>query len=576
MNLLPNNLTFAVLVTDGGWRTDLTIRFCEYFSHRLNDEDFITKIIFPESVDEALKLCTTDYLLIQSGGNIPFSKFFFEALDRNAEENEDAVLGNIVLANDYATLDKSCMFFNLPLWRELGSPGFIDNIKEGPVFDISSHGFDKFHPEQIKARDEERMFVPGVCAHAGSGILIRQMEKFGKATSLSGIVVSGNHHFLDTSSPYHEIHSETIFEKLFLKNANRGLYSEFDDVLGDSVAEVLVAPAQGLKAYTLAQHFKSSTVIVYDSNLMALEFQRMIFSVEEPTLYGDIVASFLEAYPGVMFLDDFTKEEYTTVLPLQNVDVDFREVDAFSFEMENLVKSIPHDLTAVFDFSDIYVAPTNYYRRPLYQVQGLFAEIYSLIKSRIAPSQILGFAPGYQNMQNIEINTSRVQYQMDPTFDPTEKEDEVVEIEQEETESVEEPEVIQPTIFAPPTSPAVAEQNTKWSPPLSAELIAPPPPPTPSGVATDAGYTKTVRVTTDNGVEKHVTVFTKHQEFEDDFTAIFEYSMDEIEGVWSFKVGKPNHEKQIEFSNGMTHESFYKHLAQPVKINPKTASKYFK
>jgi hypothetical protein len=75
--------------------------------------------------------------------------------------------------------------------------------------------------------------------------------------------------------------------------------------------------------------------------------------------------------------------------------------------------------------------------------------------------------------------------------------------------------------------------------------------------------------------EGRIIVLTLRKEFAE-FNGIFEYRINEETGVWSFLVGAEGHEKKVEFSNGMTMESFLKHLHQPIKINSKSASTYFK
>jgi hypothetical protein len=72
----------------------------------------------------------------------------------------------------------------------------------------------------------------------------------------------------------------------------------------------------------------------------------------------------------------------------------------------------------------------------------------------------------------------------------------------------------------------------------------------------------------------NVIRIVKEQEFLE-FTALFEYYVNELAGVWCFKIGKLDDPRLVEFSNGVDINSFLKHLHQPVKINPKTAVKYF-
>jgi hypothetical protein len=69
-------------------------------------------------------------------------------------------------------------------------------------------------------------------------------------------------------------------------------------------------------------------------------------------------------------------------------------------------------------------------------------------------------------------------------------------------------------------------------------------------------------------------MLTKREAF-DDFIAIFEYTVDEMSGSWSFKVGVPDDDRRVEFYNGLTLETMKKHLLTDVKINPDTTRKYF-
>ena len=70
-------------------------------------------------------------------------------------------------------------------------------------------------------------------------------------------------------------------------------------------------------------------------------------------------------------------------------------------------------------------------------------------------------------------------------------------------------------------------------------------------------------------------LLTKMEVFEE-FDATLEYRVHEPTSTWNFKVGKVDNPKRIEFSNGVDRESFVKHLDMKLKINPKTAVKYFK
>lgn len=573
---LTNNLTFAILVNNGNWKTDLTIRFCEYFSHKFNGENFIKNIVFPSTINSALEDCTTDYLLIQSDGHIPFKKSFFKAIENSIENNSDIFLAHLELAHDYILIDDRCIFVNMKLWREVGKPAFASQVREGPRFKISQSTENKNRPAQIiiDSPNDDKCFVTAACSTSGAGFIIAQLNKFGKATSLSGVLTPDESHYLDSSSPYRELHTETFFEKKFLNHIRTNVFALEDDDMSqikNVSADIVVCPAQGLKPLNLVEYFKASKLVIFDSNPYSLELQKLIFSVEEPTLYSDIIETFQEEFPNANVINGWKEDEYAVVKPVKNINIEYKIVDAFSFEIEDLIKSINHKPSAVFDLSDIFVYPYNYYRRPLYQVQGLFAEIYSLMKSRTGATHILGYAPGFLNMDKIEVNTSSAQYELDPTIDPNAVEE--VEITSDEIEiPIEEdkPSVV----FAPETSLAPEENKSVYSLPSANEDVKNLQNTSIFVYAIDKGYTKTIRSGELNSVTKNLVVLNK-LEIYDDWVAVFEYFIDEITSEWSFKVGKQGQDKRIEFSNGLNGESFLKHLNQSLKINAKTAVKYF-
>lgn len=610
MKNLKNNLTFAVIVKDVAWRTDLTIRFCEYFSNKIND-DFLDKITYPDTIDEAIEKCETDYLLVQTSGHIVYEMDFFKSLEALAEMNEDIAIGFIEVAEDYLILNEKCLFVNIPLWKEAGRPKYKSGVHEGDRFKIGEYKNDNRRPFEVFIQPNDRTFVPNEASELGAELIIRQLEKTGFARSLLMFSQNNETHYLDVSTPYYEIRTDTIFEKTFLTNTRKKVFTNDTDKvypLETTAAEILIVPANGLKAYTLAEHFKVKEVVIYDMNPLALEFQKRIFSIDAPHLYGDIVRQFIEDFPEAIIADDWSADEFSVVKKM-DLKVRYENVDAFSFEMENLIFDIDRSIPAIFDLSDIFVYPYNYYRRPLFLVEGLFAQLYSHMKSRTGPTFIFGAAPGYQSLDAIEINTSRKQFEMDPTIDPYAIDESIPEEERV-------PIVVEPIMYAPDTSaPRIPEREDKksWFKSLRNAITAPqtiikevirevyidrmievPAPtiqvkPIPiidvnapievtipiEKLAEKFGYSIEKKDTQIAGNNKLATVLSKIVPFEE-FEAVFEYSIDEIEGAWSFKVGKTGMDKRIEFSNGMSYDGFLKHFREEVKINPKTAVRYFK
>lgn len=654
--LFKNNITFAVLEHDTGWRNDLTIRFVEYYAHSLIDENPLDKILYSKSVDEALKQCETDFLLVLSSGSVLPELSFFTVLSEQAEKKQDIFISKIVLLEDYAAIDSSCVLFNIPLWKEHGEVKFSSQVREGTRFAVMLEGDDKYEPNAIVSKPEEdNMYIPPACSMMGGGIVAKQLEVFGESSALLRHVNRGEFFYLSKKTPYYEIRTETLFEKKFLANISSRVFLSsgmMKDNEKTSSVDVVVAPAQGLKPITLAEHFSAKRLIIYDNSKEALAFQKLIFSARKPMLFSSLVEKFLRDNPTARVMDDWEAEANSVVVPLKGVKVDYYLIDACSFEMEELVQSFDAQVPALFDVGDIYTYPFNFYKRPFYQIQGLFAELFSKIKSRTGPSHIIGLAPGFIKLDDMHVNTSTehftklwdierveapevihpellvdsVEEEISPPSNlpawisnaaPPLKEQEVGKnfvskmaeklvswIKDEKKEivpprqmPVEEPSpppVIEEPVVPPAVAPPVIEEPVAPPPPAAIEqkthepeMIRIPVEPQPSiqqrraakqentGADQEAiaqGYEKNKRVDNIRGVRKNLIVYTKVEKF-DEFSAVFEYSVDES-GGWSFKVSKVGGVKKIEFSNGTNDEAMLRHLRQPVKINAKTALKF--
>ena len=76
-----------------------------------------------------------------------------------------------------------------------------------------------------------------------------------------------------------------------------------------------------------------------------------------------------------------------------------------------------------------------------------------------------------------------------------------------------------------------------------------------------------------NLVSKKTRICIPKEKFEE-FTAVYEYTLDEISEKWSFKVGKLGEQKRVEFSNGINVDGLLRHMRIDKKINPKTVIRY--
>jgi hypothetical protein len=207
----------------------------------------------------------------------------------------------------------------------------------------------------------------------------------------------------------------------------------------------------------------------------------------------------------------------------------------------------------------------------MYQVQGLFAELYSQIKSRTTPTHIMGFAPGFLNMDNIDVNTSHAQYRIDASIPPVEDD---IELTQDMLDMADEDTIIdEPVVFTlPEVKPAPSK--VEFTQTISIENAVIVPPPSPFDEALDFGYVKTTKLEKLSNSYKNFIVYTKKEVFEE-FEAIFDYYVDIGSTDWSFRVGKVGMDKRVIFINGSDPLTFSKHLNKQIKINPKTVLKHF-
>ena len=587
-------------------------------------------IIFPATIDSAIAECKTDYLLIQNGGHVTFSPDFFIVLEQAAEEATDLFIGNLKIENDYVVLKQDCLFINKKIWLECGQPRFSSKIHEGPNFEITAEiqNQDKYHPGQITVVGDERVFVTGECSLNGAELIVKQLDLAGGAVSFAAVVDPSSMFYLDSATPYKEVFAETYFEKKYLKPNLEKIETRYSQELDlpEIQPHLLICCGRGLRNHSLIETLKPSKVIVFDNNPNALEFQKMILGITEPKLYKEIVADFLteNPYADLLSLDN----QDVAVRPI-NATVEYKCVDAFSYELEDLLRNVDYSCSMVLDLGDTFVYPYSFYKKPFYQIQSLFTEVYSVVKSRTGATYVIGFAPGFQQMNELDINTSPLQYDERAAVVievPVEGEDEP-ELTQEMIDFIEEKEktsctsqVITPltdsTQFKRPDSSKVARSTKptfKWTAKKEEEVSS-----TeiavveevqidpqhldlfdkwmhdqliqfmnfenaqeeiqPVAVEEVAGeFQVGINTAVANGYTMieadSVYSLTKEEIFEE-FTALFEYRVDVSGALWGFNVSKVGGDKTVQFSTGVTNESLMKHLDQKIKINPKTAIKY--
>jgi hypothetical protein len=567
---IPNNLTFTLLASDlSDWRTDLTFRFCEFFSHKFNGDRFRELVTFQKTVDDALNACKTDYLLIQKPGNIPVERAFFEALEKIAGEKHIFV-GHIFAPYDYAELEPHCLFVNMKLWREHGRPAFASHDARSGI-KFTYVGADYRYPDSIHAVPcKETCFVPGRHVESGAALIMKQLEVFGSAYSFKSFTNDDELFYLDNKTPYHEIHCETIFEKRHLARMRSSVFAlDNDDVsaVESKHCHTLIVPAHGLKAYTLVEHYKPKHLVIYADSEEELHLQRLIFASPTTQTYREVMDFYLSVnfqnhgeHPRIV--DDWEADEFAVIKPIPNLVVEFKLVDVFSFQIEELIQSIEIEKDLTIDFSDIFVYPYNYYKRSFAQVQGLFDQVYSLLKSRKATSNIIGYAPGFTRCEidvvdipapagAVQISADLNVYSSSVISEEFLREISAVPVPKELVEKVQE---------------LVKDVEVKLDEPLAPEPVVAK---TPGiiEVASSLGFSLAYE---DGG---QVTVFTKQHAF-DQFTAIFEYRVS-ANATWILRISEFLSPKKLDFASGKDHVSLEAHMRNP-KINPKSLIKYLR
>lgn len=577
---MARNITFALLKPDTQWRTDFTTRFIEHANFRLNPGMTAETFLIVESVDEALDKCKTQYLLVQSPGNIIADESFYIDLVSNSIINKDLVFGTVKVEEDYMRLSESCLFINLDVWRTLGKPKFRGNGKEGPRFSIEKSAHDEISAVTKMAGGGSNTFVPPECSEFGADMLVKQLETFGRINCLPGIARKDSYYYLDKKTPYFEIHCESYFERQILSaklSEIRSLDLDSIDRMKDFNPDIIIAPAIGLKAHTLAEIYQPKKIIVYSENLSALRLQEAIFNIKRPEIYGDIIAEYIKTCPAV-FSDNCSAEHYAAVSCLQNVETLYANIDAFGYQMEDLIKSLDPDASVLIDFSDLYIQPFKFYKKPLYQVQGLFHELYSLLKSRTAPTRITGLAPGFQQMDHVKVNTDTVQFDVEAA---AKHEEQVKGVRGKFLPNLffALSKIGERTVDILPSFASAKPQSAKQ--PIAESAVKPETPVQPVTAAEPTlemfveanGWNEQRRSETINKVISECVVYSKKESLQNT-EFIFEYVFNPDTKAWIFRAALAGKQKFVEFSNGACKKSLLDHMKVKTKINPRVAIRY--
>ena len=364
---------------------------------------------------------------------------------------------------------------------------------------------------------------------------------------------------MDTTFPRDTIHYETVFEETFLKSSSSKLIYGFqnDVTTPVSTCDVLVAYADSLRTYKLAQTLRPKKIMILGKSTDDLSLQRKIFNVDEACLYGDI-----DNRPLISSID-----RMAVVESLNDCEISFYLIDPFTYRLEEFLLSLDRQANIVFDFSDVFVNPFAYYKRPVFTVQEFFSEIYSIIKSRRGPSHILGFAPGYEDLAVVKVNTQVIRSNKINVV-----------IESDSGEQIEEEKQIFDTIF----SVNVKKKFTEIVSAVKSKIVS----------HDDQAKTQVKETVGDDFLvmlNKEINDHSYRITASDDIYQIstvtnilgtseeceYLYKINKTTNNWTFDAGFVSRAKRIEISNGKDVESLLHHIRLPVKFNSYSMKKHF-
>jgi hypothetical protein len=535
-----SNITFFILDAMDDWRDDLTKRYCEHFSRILNGDFWRDRVMYSESVDESIEKCSTRYCLIQTSSSIVCSLKFFEECSAHFDGSKNFMLCDFIMDDDYAIIDKSLMVIDRERWENAGKPLFASKLNTSPLLKVVEKTNDTRYPKLITLHDTEHVLVSRYCANNGAEMISANIKLAGNMGAIRNIVNKDHHYCLKRKNKFEEIYHETFFDKNYYQRLTKqiSIYDndEYNEIQKVS-ADYLVVPAKGLKAVNLAEYLGAQHIIVYDKNPLALELQKRILSIKTPTLFGQILKDFIKDYEKAEFAEAENMDEFTVVYPTKVKSKKFICLDAFSYELLDLAALVNNEKSAVFDMSDLFSSPHHYFLKRTENVEALFIEACSRLKSRRGPSFILGKTPNNENLNSIKLNTNR----------------QVSDIEEISTDKYEnwEDEI------------EIKKEEIKELSPLQKKIE--------EIIQTAKGLDYQID-TTRIGQDVNALTLTKVSILPD-FNCVYEYKLAVSTLKWSFKINKYGYDKKLELSNGNTLEAFVEHLKTHNKFNAKSVVK---
>lgn len=370
--MLKDSLTLGIVLRESPfWHEDFARAYANYFIYKYNID-----VMYGSTVDEILSKNSSKFVFIQDVSHIITD--FDRLVDHLTPMHANIVVGKTILT-EYVRLDDSFFFINFEMYKNAGMPKFNGEQGTGAEFSIVPTGLE---------RTGNSTMILKADAEQGARIVEAQVRMHGAYFNMPNIsdCTWKFHH----ATPYHELHYEGKFEDN-IRNLPPTLHNsnEYLEDVEEGKADVLICHADGLSAYYLAQFYKVKKVIIIDKSQIAIDFQKMIFGVDRSYLYSDILNTFIETNPCTL-VGNFSEDEYSVVSPL-GVEVEYHCLDIFGWQMEDFFNQFEIDSHLVVNFGDIFMLPSNYYKRRLKHGRGMFEQIWSLMGSRQGPVRFIGY-----------------------------------------------------------------------------------------------------------------------------------------------------------------------------------------
>lgn len=390
--LLGQNTTFAILDKSSdadSWHKGMTEATAETYSS-IND----SPICHVSSVDEALKNCHTDYLIILSAGYCILRKQFFDSVSKILELKENIVLAEIIMEDDYCTLSTDCMVFDMTLWRDAGSPAFKGTKRNGPdLVADEAYRYVK-NPALVKAIKDRFNNITPYCAENGGIIIMTQLERFEKAQALRVDKLDG--YLFSKRSPVSSLIAETKYltEVYPILNDTVNLFSNRDiNIPQNMEVDYIVISADGQWTYEVLNRIKAKNIIIWSSSEDKLRFQRIIFDLKRTMNAENVAGLFFGYFPTAKLEGDIKSGRSYLYHVVPRGEITYKKINPIGYDLLSLLDSIDTNATLVVDLADTFTNPRNYFRIGKDTINEFAKHVKSCLGGRRAPAYIMESHP---------------------------------------------------------------------------------------------------------------------------------------------------------------------------------------